>query len=175
MEISHFICLKLREYQMFSCLELLLINKFPFSPLNSGIWAKMEAIGCVFCLPITSSAIYYPLKRQRFVCADVAFHKYKTSRQKKKCLLPWKLFEIHSAYINKFGCVYSVSLLITWIQWYFQDETSHKFGLTSKEALCMRRKCVHIMFSLPFYTSEPPPFHHHLPPLKSMGEDETGC
>ena len=73
---------------------------------------------------------------------------------KKKCLLPRSIFEIHGAYINKFACVYSVSLLITWIQWYFQDETSHKFGLTSREALCMRRKCVHIMSSLPLYIAE---------------------
>lgn len=72
----------------------------------------------------------------------------------KKCLLPCKDFETHSAYINKFGCVYSVSLLITWIQRYFQDETSHKFVLTSKEAICLGRKCVHIMFYRPLNISE---------------------
>lgn len=129
----------------------------------------MEAICRAFSPPITSSAIHYPLNAPAFcLCWCRLFTKTKLldapppqkKERKKTCLLPWKVFEIRSAYINKFGCVYSVSLLITRIQWYLRDETSHKFGLTSREALCMRKeekkkkKCVHIMFSLPLYISE---------------------
>lgn len=113
---------------------------------------NLRGIKCVFFISITCNAISHLLKLQRFVlcwCYLSLKQNFLTAKINKWC--HEEVFEIYSAYINKCGSVYSVSLRITWIQGYFKDETSHKFGLTSRKTLRIRRKCVYIIFFLLLY------------------------
>lgn len=79
----------------------------------------MKAIGC---LPSTNYiwCNLLPIKASMFcLLLMLPFTNTKLldrGKKKKKCFLPLKDFEKHGAYISKFGCVYSVRLLITWIQ-----------------------------------------------------------